>query len=160
YPTGALRYSSDRSIGDSAALLSQELLHLAHEQPARKIALLTHSMGGLVARAAIEDAALDPGNVSQLIMIAPPTHGTSCAYLALPAELLGHSAGSRDCSLAHLILTGIENSLSEARDDLKPDSAYLQALNNHPRNPNVRYTVLLGTGTMFTPDDLARARRI
>src|SRR5262249_39105683 len=138
YPTGALRYSSDQSISDSAALLSQELRRLAHEQPDRKITLLTHSMGGLVARGAIENAALDPGNVSQLIMIAPPTHGTSCAYLSLPAELLGHTSSGRDHSLAHLVLTGIENSLSEARNDLKPDSAYLECLNRRSRNPRVQ----------------------
>jgi pimeloyl-ACP methyl ester carboxylesterase len=160
YPTAALRYSSDQSIGDSAALLSEELRRLALEQPARKITLLTHSMGGLVARGAIENPALDPGNVSQLIMIAPPTHGTSCAYLSLPAELLSHTSSGRDHSLAHLVLTGIENGLSEARNDLKPDSSYLEALNRRSRNPRVQYTVLLGTGTMFTPDELGHARQI
>jgi pimeloyl-ACP methyl ester carboxylesterase len=160
YPTAALRYSSQETIAKSAALLSQELRQLAREQPNRKIALVTHSMGGLVARGAIENPTLDPGNVSQLIMIAPPTHGTSCAYLSLPAELLCHTSGGRDHSLAHLVLTGIENGLSEARDDLKPDSAYLEALNSHSRNPRVQYTVLLGTGTMFTPYELSRARQI
>jgi len=160
YPTGALRYSSQETIANSAALLSQELRQLAHEQPNRKIALVTHSMGGLVARGAIENPALDPGNVSQLMMIAPPTHGTSCAYLSLPAQLLGHTSSERDHSLAHLVLTGIENGLSEARDDLKPQSAYLEALNSRPRNPRVQYTVLLGTGTMFTPDELMHARQI
>jgi pimeloyl-ACP methyl ester carboxylesterase len=160
YPTGALRYSSQETIANSAALLSQELSRLAHEQPNRKVALVTHSMGGLVARGAIENPALDPGNVSQLIMIAPPTHGTSCAYLSLPPELLGHSATGRGHSLAQLALAGIENGLSEARDDLKPQSAYLEALNSRPRNPRVQYTVLLGTGTMFTPDELVHARQI
>jgi len=158
YPTGALRYSGQETIANSAALLSQELRQLAREQPNRKVAIVTHSMGGLVARGALEDPALDPGNVTQLIMIAPPTHGTSCAYLSLPAELLGH--GGRGHSLAQLVLTGIENGLSEARDDLKPDSAYLETLNSRPRNPHVQYTVLLGTGTMFAPQELAHARQI
>jgi len=160
YPTGALRYSSQEPIGASAALLSQELRRLGREQPGRSIVLVTHSMGGLVARGAIENVSLDSGNVTQLIMIAPPSHGTSCAYLSLPAELFGHVPSGGGHGPLNLVLTGIENGLSEARDDLKPDSAYLQALNRRPRNPNVRYTVILGTGTVFSPEELAHARQI
>src|SRR5262249_11848895 len=151
---------SQETIAKSAALLSQELRQLTQEHPNRKVALVTHSMGGLVARGAIENPALDPGNIAQLIMIAPPTHGTSCAYLSLPAQLLSRTSSGRDLNVAHLVLAGIENGLSEARDDLKPESAYLEKLNSHPRNPRVQYTVLLGTGTMFTPGELVHARQI
>ena len=66
-----LRYPNDQPITDSAVLLASELRALKTKYPNRKVRLLTHSMGGLVARSVVETD-LDPGNVSQLIMVAPP----------------------------------------------------------------------------------------
>jgi hypothetical protein len=40
--------------------------------------------------------------------------------------------------------------LGEAADDLRPESDFLRGLNARPRNPHVRYTILLGTGARLS----------
>ena len=54
------RYPNDQPAFESAKLLADELSRLRRKYPHRKVRLVTHSMGGLVARAAIETD-LDPG---------------------------------------------------------------------------------------------------
>ena len=157
YPCGALRYPNDQPIADSAQLLSQELRRLAKEQPGRKIILVTHSMGGLVARQTIETPDLNPGNVSQLIMIAPPNHGTTCAYISFTSDLWEHGDNiSRRTPLDCLFATG-DKPQHEARNDLKPNSAFLRQLNAQALNPNVHYCLLLGTGALLTETELNTA---
>src|SRR5262245_41468710 len=57
-------YPNDESIERVAAEFSAELRRLGL-QP---VVIVGHSMGGLVARAVVEDKALDPGNVRTLIL--------------------------------------------------------------------------------------------
>ena len=52
----------------------------------------------------------------------------------------------------------IEDGLSEATVDLRPDSTFLRQLNARDRNPNVRYTIFLGTGGHFTRRQLDELR--
>ena len=52
-----MRYPNDQPIDKSAELLSAELKKLARAAPGRAVALVAHSMGGLVSRACIEDGA-------------------------------------------------------------------------------------------------------
>ncbi len=150
---GAFRYPNDQPIADSAALLARELAQIAKNQPQRKVTLVAYSMGGLVAREAIENKSLDPGNVAQLIMVGPPSHGSSCARIACSGDLWEHGCntqhGTLDCLYACL-----EDGLGEARHDLKPGSAFLTQLNERPRNAAVRYTVFLGTGGKLSPEQL------
>ncbi len=87
FPTAMFAYPNDDKIERSAALLSHELKRVARCFPSRDVALVTHSMGGLVARASVEDPGLDPGNVKRLVMIAPPTHGTRLASFATGTDL-------------------------------------------------------------------------
>jgi hypothetical protein len=72
YPCATFAYPNDWEINESAARLSQRLKEIAAEHPGQRLAIVTHSMGGLVARACLENAELDPGNVDRLVMIAPP----------------------------------------------------------------------------------------
>src|SRR5690606_20576841 len=83
-PHAVFEYPNDQSVSDSAALLSRELLKLKQAAPKCAVSLVTHSMGGLVAREAIENPRLDPGNVDRLIMIAPPNHGSRLADCNCP----------------------------------------------------------------------------
>ncbi len=160
YICGTFRYPNDQAIPDSASLLSSELASIKKQHPNQRIVLVTHSMGGLVAREAIENPALDPGNVSQLIMIAPPSHGTSCAYITLSGDVWEHYIRSHDHNVLDYLYSSLEDGLGEGRNDLKPGSVFLKQLNDRPRNANVHYTIFLGTGTMFTRTELDHARRI
>ena len=90
FPCATFAYPNDYFIRSSAQLLSNELRNFASQNPHRRVILVCHSMGGLVARACVEDPLYDPGNVDRLIMIAPPTHGTFIAHFAVGTDLWEH----------------------------------------------------------------------
>lgn len=154
FPCGSFRYPNDQSIEESAALLSRELKKIAKEHKNRKVALVTMSMGGLVAREAIENKALDPKNVERLIMIAPPSHGSSLASIPCSADIWEHLVKRNGRSMYECLCDCVEDGLDEARDDLTPGSPFLKRLNARRRNPQVAYTIFLGTGGRLTQEQL------
>jgi pimeloyl-ACP methyl ester carboxylesterase len=156
FTCGAFRYPNDQPIADSARLLAGELEALSRKCPDRTVALVTSSMGGLVARAAIEDPELDPGNVRRLIMVAPPNQGSALAKLSFPLELWEHAVEDTRRGETQRLMASIRDGLREAGDDLKPDSPFLRQLNARPRNPKVRYTILLGDSGPIRAEELAR----
>jgi pimeloyl-ACP methyl ester carboxylesterase len=139
-------YPNDQPIADSARLLAGELAAIARRQPDRPIALLTFSMGGLVARAAIENPKLDPGNVERLVMIAPPNRGSVCARFARGFDLYEHVLREKRASPRGIVAASMLDGLGEARQDLCPGSPFLRQLNARKRNGNVHYSILLGEG--------------
>jgi pimeloyl-ACP methyl ester carboxylesterase len=146
FACGAFVYPNDHTIAVSAQLLSEELKKFAVRYPERRIALVCHSMGGLVARACVEDATLDPGNVARLIMIAPPTHGTLVAHFAVGTDLYEHWLARKTGGPWQRVRDSVVDGLGEAADDLCPESEFLTELNARARNPRVRYSIFLGTG--------------
>lgn len=156
FACGTFGYPNDQPIGDSAKLLAQELAKLLEDRPHRRVSLVTHSMGGLVARAVIEDPRLDPGNVRQLIMVAPPNHGSTLANFSFGLDVWEHipsdARKSRDVGLFY---AAVEDGLSQAAADLRPGSPLLNRLNARGRNPNVAYSIILGTKAPLTEADLA-----
>lgn len=157
-PCAVFRYPNDQPIADSAKLLAGELRRLDEDHPRRGVSLVTSSMGGLVARAAIEDPELDPGNVRQLIMVAPPNHGSALARFGFGLDLWEHVTGVARKEEARLLYGLVEDGLSEAAADLRPGSPFLRKLNARNRNPRVRYTILLGSGGPLHPVELALMR--
>jgi pimeloyl-ACP methyl ester carboxylesterase len=150
------RFPNDQPITQSAKLLANELHQLKAEYPSRKVRLLTHSMGGLVARAAVETD-LDPGNVSQLIMIGPPNHGSSLARVAMFMDCY-EFCSSADHRRAGALIESVSDGLGEATADLEPHSVFLGRLNNQKRNANIRYTILLGTGGPMNEEEMNSLR--
>jgi pimeloyl-ACP methyl ester carboxylesterase len=146
YACGTFAYPNDHTIAASAELLSTELGSFAARYPERRIALVCHSMGGLVARACIEDGRRDPGNVERLIMIAPPTHGTVIANFAVGTDVYEHWIARKKGGPWRRVRDSVVDGLGEATDELCPDSEFLCELNSRPRNPHVRYSIFLGTG--------------
>jgi pimeloyl-ACP methyl ester carboxylesterase len=157
-PWGTYSYPNDQPISDSAILFSRDLKRLAAEFPGRRVALVTHSMGGLVARAVIEDPRLDPGIVDQLIQVAPPTHGSQLARLSFGVDFWEYLARTPEASHLSRLYAIVEDGLSEADYDLQPDSDFLRELNARKRNPRVRYSLFLGKAGPCTPDQLQTAR--
>jgi pimeloyl-ACP methyl ester carboxylesterase len=158
FPAGAFAYPNDWAIEDSAKLLSTQLKEFAAAHPTVKISLVTHSMGGLVARACVEDPKLDPGNVARLVMIAPPTHGTLVAKLAFGADLWEHWIHRSEGDFTERWRDSIVDGLGEADDDLLPGSAFLTQLNARERNPRIRYAIFLGTHAAVTGSELKSIR--
>jgi pimeloyl-ACP methyl ester carboxylesterase len=108
----------------------------------RPWAIVTHSMGGLIARAYVEDDAVYAGDVTDLLLIAPPNEGSAVAkgqvllQMIQGLQLLNkRSAGA---------LSFLSDGLGEAADDLLPRSAFLNDLNVRPRRSSLRYHILAG----------------
>ncbi|MGH7129920.1 MAG: esterase/lipase family protein, partial [Planctomycetaceae bacterium] len=150
FPCATFAYPNDGPLTEAAELLAAELHDFQEEHPDRNIAAVTHSMGGLVVRAVIEDSDLDPGNVSRLIMVCPPNHGSPWAELPGGLECWEYLQEEERDSLGNAFNASVSDGLNEARTDLKPGSRFLHELNARERNPNVHYSLLLGTGSPFT----------
>jgi pimeloyl-ACP methyl ester carboxylesterase len=152
FTCGAFSYPNDQPIDESAKRLSSELEALAGRDPRCRVALVTFSMGGLVARAAIENPELAPDNVERLIMISPPNHGSVLARWARGVDLYEHLYRERQFHPRQLAFETVCDGLGEARGDLCPDSMFLHTLNARLRNEKVRYSILLGTGGQYEGD--------
>ena len=74
-----------RSILSHAERFSRELATLDADRAVGTIHLVTHSMGGIIARAALE--LHRPRKLGRFVMLAPPNHGSFVATAA--ADLLG-----------------------------------------------------------------------
>ncbi len=152
------RYPNDQPIDRSAKLLAKELISLKKRKPHARIRLVTHSMGGLVARGVIESNALDPGIVSQCIMIAPPNHGSTLARVAAVMDCYEFFTSSQRRGTG-LLVESVADGLGEATADLQPRSVFLDRLNAGPRNPHVSYTILLGTKGPLDHAEMDRLRQ-
>jgi pimeloyl-ACP methyl ester carboxylesterase len=159
YPCGTFAYPNDYTIADSARQLSRELRRLARLDAGRRVALVCHSMGGLVARACVEDPRYDPGNVDRLIMIAPPNFGTAVAHFAIGTDLWEHWIARSSGSPWRRVHDSVVDGLGEAADELCPGSEFLDELNSRRRNPSVHYSVILGTGARFSEAELDWVRQ-
>ena len=159
YLSGTYSYPDDQPIADSAAQLSRDLKRIREQFPSVKIAIVAHSMGGLVSRSVIEDPELDAGNVSHLIMLATPNQGSLLANLSLGFDMLDDVAEEATRDEVSRFYAMIEDGMSEALDDLRPDSAFLFQLNQRKRNPSVRYSLFLGTGGLLAPDDMDELKK-
>lgn len=153
------RYPNDQPIEQSAELLVRELGRLADEHPTRPVRLLAHSMGGLVARHALEVApdAAAIRNVRQLIMIGTPHHGSALAGVATFMDCYEFFS-SAHCRRVSVLVDSVSDGLGEATADLTPGSVFLDRLNHCARNPHVRYTNLLGTDGPVSPQEMAHIR--
>lgn len=69
-------------LDSHAATVAGELHALQQQSNGAPVAIVTHSMGGLVARAALRLIA--PGGISRVVTIAAPHHGTRIARLLRP----------------------------------------------------------------------------
>lgn len=141
---GGFAYPNDQPLAPSTLLLSEELKRLAELRPQLRVALVTHSMGGLIARACLEDPQLAPSNVDRLVMVAPPTHGTQLARVAVATDVWEHWLDRRDGYPWTRWHDSVVDGLGEASSDLSPGSEFLRMLNARPRNPAVSYTLVLG----------------
>lgn len=158
YPTAAFAYPNDWDLTKSAALLSRQLKAFAAEHPERRVALVTHSMGGLVARECIENDELNPGIVDRLVMIAPPSQGTLIAHLAVATDVWEHWLGRDSGGAWTRWRDSVIDGLGEAADDLVPGSPFLTELNGRPRRPGVRYAIFLGAGAAVSEGEMTWMR--
>jgi pimeloyl-ACP methyl ester carboxylesterase len=154
FPCGTFAYPNDYTIVSSAQLLSCELRRLRREHPDRRVVLVCHSMGGMVARACIEDSLYDPHNVDRVILIAPPNSGTAVAHFAIGTDIWEHWLNRREGGPWQRFRDSVVDGLGEAADELCPGSTFLTDLNALPRNRHVQYSVILGTGARMSEAEI------
>jgi pimeloyl-ACP methyl ester carboxylesterase len=160
YPAAVFAYPNDWDLTESATFLSKQLKEFAAANPQVNIAIVTHSMGGLVARACVEDASLDPGNVTRLVMIAPPSQGSLVAHVGFAADIWEHGIARTEGSAWRRLRDSVVDGLGEASTDLIPGSPFLTRLNARERNPKIRYAIFLGTHAAVNQTELGLVRRL
>lgn len=101
-------------------------------------AVVTHSMGGLLARYYVEGPDYD-GDVSTLVLIAPPNAGSALARAQPLFQLIEGLQAAGDGGRFML-----PADLGAAADDLLPGSPFLKQLNALPRRAGVEYRILAG----------------
>lgn len=148
-------YPNDQRIAQSADELVDALAGLK-KLGVRRVDIVAHSMGGLVARDALtraEHYAGDAGGsarlprVERLIAVATPNHGAALAWLRGVAELREQLEryASGDLSDARALLGFLKDGAGEAGEDLRPDSAFLNELNARGLPKGVRITLVAGS---------------
>lgn len=157
-PVAIFRYDSqlgaDRVATRLAAVLSAE----ADRLPNRDLVLVTHSMGGVVARCVVESPQCRIKNISDLIMVAPPNGGSSLAALsdADVRDLLQTFKAAEWKTIADenslgLLNNSLDQFFGNAKKDLSPESELLVRLNGYQRNPSIKYSVIAGTKAPIPP---------
>lgn len=174
HPVLRFDYPNDQPAAASADLLLAGLREL-RARGVEDVAIVAHSMGGLISRDALTrpgaaDAPLDGATaaipadlpaVTRLITIGTPNAGSPLAPLRGIGELreqlarIGDELPWRDPSA---LLAFRADGLGEAGDDLTPGSPYLEDLNARPLPP-VPMTVIIGTASPVTADQCRAAMR-
>lgn len=152
-PAAIYRYDSGIGVERAAAGLAKSLIEQSQRQPDVKLVMVTHSMGGLVARRVIESPTWKVETVRRLIMVAPPNAGSSLASLDAQElhRTLSGFAGERGRSFIgegeiKLLDEFVGQFLGTAKEDLRPGSEVLRQLQQLQRNPDVRYSIIAGSG--------------
>lgn len=145
-------FPNDAPVLESAEQLNQQLDKILREFPNTQISLVAYSLGGLVARGALEwpTGNEEPirKNVDQLILVCPPNHGSALweyAPLLEGAEIWQRIASHESIGRPlQRVVRSITDGLNEASADLDPNSPWMLELNRQPRPAHVRYAILAG----------------
>jgi Tol biopolymer transport system component/pimeloyl-ACP methyl ester carboxylesterase len=137
-------YPGNQSIRDSAILLGNAIEQILSKYSIRKVNLVTHSMGGLVARTYTVlggDGVGYKDNINKLLMIGPPHHGSEAASKIgrgdLLPELITWARGHEPNAPAY--------------QDLSVGSNLIWELNRLGINETIDQLVVAGTKGMVLP---------
>ncbi len=164
-PMCVFRYPNDGPIAESSQWLIEELEALHAQYPTSRLTMVTHSMGGLVARGAIEIARLDSQHarasfatrvgLDRLIQICPPNHGSGLSdygpLLEGFEQLYNLTQRRGDGPRQRVLVKMIADGFNEASADLNPKSDFLTELNQCNRDAFVQYTILAGDAGPLKP---------
>ena len=146
-------YASQHGILAAASSLEESLQTLIDKNPDCSISLVTHSMGGVVARTVIEKEDFAMPQVQRLIMVGPPNHGTQLAALPSGNAAFDSLLEKIDGVGARQAIQALASTANIAIEDLKPDSECLTKLNAGDRNASVAYSIILGDLGVLSASD-------
>ena len=145
YDVWRFEYPDDQPIHASARLFYQQLTK-QHQFLGNNVAIIAHSMGGLVSREMLthpefrcDGCRQMRPTVDRLIMVGTPNHGSELARFRYFSEV-------RDQLFSGDFhwLGGIVDGNGEAGDDLIPGSPFLAQLNSRPHPVETEYVVIAG----------------
>ena len=148
------RYPNDQAIDASADELAHHWPHLETQRP---VALIGHSMGGLIIRDFTSrhrhpvgsPATVDGPAVQGAILIGTPNHGSEWARLRAGLELREFAA---DVPAGRFSLfAALRDGTGAAKIDLRPGSRYLEKLNARPWPDSVPIRIIGGRIAGPTP---------
>jgi pimeloyl-ACP methyl ester carboxylesterase len=147
-----LRYPNDQGIDRSAEFLAA---HWSELPPERPVAIVGHSMGGLVARDFVSRlwrVSMPGPGITGVVLVGTPNRGSDWARLRVWLELRDHfpTGEGRRFSL----FAALRDGAGEAKIDLRPDSDFLRALNARPWPEGVPIRAIAGR-LVAPPADLA-----
>jgi pimeloyl-ACP methyl ester carboxylesterase len=155
-----LHYPNDQPVAESAHLFFNELQQLARTGTLQ-ISIVAHSMGGLVAREMLTSPEMNykqttkkrqVPEVTTLIMVATPNHGSQAARFRVFGEIRDHLVRMTkgEANWLGTILDGA----GEAKIDLLPGSRFLVALNARPHPKSVEMLIIAGIASPWNEDDI------
>lgn len=148
------RYPNDQAIDRSADLLADYWPTLPADQP---VVLVGHSMGGLVIRDFVSrrrhparcEPDIEGPPVQGVVLVATPNQGSEWARLRVWLEL--REALSDIPEGRFSLFAGLRDGTGAAKIDLRPDSVFLEALNDRPWPDPVPVRVIGGRLSEPTP---------
>jgi hypothetical protein len=117
-----LSAAKSESIDTYAIRLKEMVSTLKARTGSDKVVIVTHSMGGLVARRYLQ--LFGDGDTEKLIMLAPPSHGVNASV----ARICPFFGADKECG------------------EIKAGSPMLAKLNDPSRQPNIPVYVIAGRG--------------
>ncbi|MFG0254087.1 MAG: lipase family alpha/beta hydrolase [Rhodopirellula sp. JB053] len=153
--TGCIHYDDHVSVATSAEKVASLVKSEFANDASVRLALVGHSMGGLVAREWVENPALTSPSITHLITVGTPHGGSEWAEVTPLPDLLVNGRFTTDTVLG--VLT--DRSTTPSAMDLRPDSAFLTELASRPRCDGVRYTTIIGTGSPIDETTLKNVRK-
>ena len=108
--------------------------------------LVTHSMGGLVSR--YYTTFIDPGNVTNIIMLGTPNHGSTLFTYARPLCLVFAKGGFQAVALC---LAAVEPIKGEAGRQMEASSLFLRDLNGPGLPDGIAHWTIAGTNALSGP---------
>jgi alpha-beta hydrolase superfamily lysophospholipase len=129
------RYPNDQGVDRSTDYLAK---HWSTLDPTRPVALIGHSMGGLVARDFVSrwrhpldtPALVEGAPVVGVVLAGTPNQGSEWARLRIWLELRDQFANLSERGFSPF--AALRDGTGEAKIDLRPDSDFLRALNARP----------------------------
>jgi len=157
-----MQYPNDQPIVESTRLFYEELKGL-RQSGVRRISVVAHSMGGLVARDLLTSPEIayrrlasqgEVPKVDMLIMVGTPNHGSQLARFRAFGELRDQLAllTKGEANLLGFVLDGA----GEAKIDLIPGSRFLTELNGRKHPEGVDMMIIAGIITPWNESDINR----
>ncbi len=155
-----MSYPNDQPVNDSAQFFSAEMAEL-RARGVRHVAIVAHSMGGLVSREMLTDPRIDyigrmkNGQlpvVDSLIMVGTPNKGSEIARLRGFTELRDQLTRFAEGD-GHW-LGGILDGAGEAKLDLLPGSRFLETLNARPHPAGIGMLVIAGIASPWDDGEI------